>query len=125
MDEGILQISEVLEHRALPAVGERTVFFPRLVLDSHAHREHQSGIPDDSHPDLRLVFVERIAVEGFREPGSIRPSGVVEVVGNELMELGIGIGVVVWIVGVIDAYLIGQKLERGEPVEEWEFFWKS
>ncbi len=50
--------------------------------------------------------------------------GIVIIVASLLLSC-IGIGVVVWIVGIIDAYMIGQKLERGEPVEEWEFFWKS
>jgi TM2 domain-containing membrane protein YozV len=50
--------------------------------------------------------------------------GIVLIVASLLLSC-IGIGVIVWIVGVIDAYMIGQKLERGEPVEEWEFFWKS
>ena len=50
--------------------------------------------------------------------------GIVLIVATLLLSC-IGIGIIVWIVGIIDAYMIGQKLERGEPVEEWEFFWKS
>jgi TM2 domain-containing membrane protein YozV len=50
--------------------------------------------------------------------------GIVLIAATVLLSC-VGIGFIVWIVGVIDAYMIGQKLERGEPVEEWEFFWKS
>jgi TM2 domain-containing membrane protein YozV len=28
----------------------------------------------------------------------------------------------VWIVAMIDAYIIGKKLERGQPVRRWEWF---
>jgi len=37
----------------------------------------------------------------------------------------IGVGFVVWIVGVVDAYLIGQKLEQGQSVGDMQFFWES
>ena len=50
--------------------------------------------------------------------------GIVIIVAALLLSC-IGIGLIVWIVGIIDAYMIGQKLERGQPVGEWEFFWQK
>ena len=37
----------------------------------------------------------------------------------------IGIGFVIWIAGIVDAYLIGQKLEQGQSVGDMQFFWES
>ena len=31
-------------------------------------------------------------------------------------------GPIGWVIGMIDAYLIGKKLEAGQSVGEWEFF---
>ena len=50
--------------------------------------------------------------------------GIVLIVATVLLSC-IGIGFIIWIVGIIDAYMIGQKLEGGEPVAEWEFFWQK
>ena len=50
--------------------------------------------------------------------------GLVLLVGS--IALGIAsaglLAPVVWILAIVDAYLIGQKLKAGQPVAEWEFF---
>jgi TM2 domain-containing membrane protein YozV len=33
-----------------------------------------------------------------------------------------GIGVLIWIASVIDGFMVGQVLQRGRPVGEWQFF---
>jgi TM2 domain-containing membrane protein YozV len=33
-----------------------------------------------------------------------------------------GIGVLIWIAAVIDGFMVGQVLQRGQPVGEWQFF---
>jgi TM2 domain-containing membrane protein YozV len=50
--------------------------------------------------------------------------GILLIVATVLLSC-VGIGFIIWIVGIIDAYMIGQKLERGEAVGEWEFFWQQ
>jgi len=37
----------------------------------------------------------------------------------------IGIGVIVWILGIIDAYQIATMLKNGQAVGEWQFFWEK
>jgi TM2 domain-containing membrane protein YozV len=39
-----------------------------------------------------------------------------------LTTLCIGLGFILWIIGVIDAYLIAKKLESNKSVQQWEFF---
>ncbi len=34
-----------------------------------------------------------------------------------------GVGVLVWILGIVDAYQIANRLKEGKPVKQWEFFW--
>ena len=35
----------------------------------------------------------------------------------------VGIGFITWIVGIIDAYMIGDKLQKGEAVGDMQWFW--
>lgn len=50
--------------------------------------------------------------------------GIVICVASILLSC-IGVGVIVWIVGVVDAYQIGMRLKNGQAVAEWEFFFQS
>lgn len=34
----------------------------------------------------------------------------------------VGIGVLIWIASVIDGFMVGQVLQSGRPVKEWQFF---
>ncbi|HZS47445.1 MAG TPA: hypothetical protein VFC63_20410 [Blastocatellia bacterium] len=45
--------------------------------------------------------------------------GIVIMVGT-LVTCGL-----VGILGIIDAYMIANRLKEGHPVDEWEFFWQS
>lgn len=38
-----------------------------------------------------------------------------------ILSVGVG-GVVIWVVGIVDSYMIGKKLRDGKPVRQWEFF---
>ena len=42
--------------------------------------------------------------------------------GLIILALTCATGPIGWIVGMIDAYSIGKKLEAGQSVGEWEFF---
>jgi hypothetical protein len=37
----------------------------------------------------------------------------------------VGIGFITWIVGIIDAYMLADKLKKGQPIGDMEFFWES
>jgi len=37
----------------------------------------------------------------------------------------IGIGLITWIVGVIDAYIMADKLQKGEAIGDMQWFWES
>ena len=47
--------------------------------------------------------------------------GIVLLIGS-LVLLPIGIGALVWIGSIIDGFLVGQVLQSGRPVGEWQFF---
>ena len=50
--------------------------------------------------------------------------GIVLIVATALLSC-VGIGVIVWIVGIIDAYQIATLLKNGQSVGEWQFFWEK
>lgn len=50
--------------------------------------------------------------------------GIVLIVASVVLA-PVCIGVIVWIVGIIDAYQIGMRLKNGQAVGEWEFFFQS
>jgi hypothetical protein len=47
--------------------------------------------------------------------------GIVLLVGSYVL-LFIGIGALVWIGSVVDGFMVGQVLQSGRPVGEWQFF---
>ncbi len=49
--------------------------------------------------------------------------GIILIVATILLSC-IGIGVIVWIVGAIDAYVIADRLKQGKSVGDMEFFWQ-
>jgi TM2 domain-containing membrane protein YozV len=50
--------------------------------------------------------------------------GIVLIVASALLSC-VGIGVIVWILGIIDAYQIATMLKNGQSVGEWQFFWEK
>ena len=50
--------------------------------------------------------------------------GIILIVATLLL-ICIGIGLVIPIVGAIDAYIIADKLQKGETVGEMQWFWES
>jgi TM2 domain-containing membrane protein YozV len=48
--------------------------------------------------------------------------GIILIVATALLSC-IGVGVVVWIVGVIDAYMLADKLQKGESIGDMQWFW--
>ncbi len=37
----------------------------------------------------------------------------------------IGIGLITWIVGVVDAYIMADKLQKGEAIGDMQWFWEN
>jgi TM2 domain-containing membrane protein YozV len=50
--------------------------------------------------------------------------GIILIVATILLSC-IGIGLIVPILGAIDAYMIADKLEKGESVGDMQWFWES
>ena len=50
--------------------------------------------------------------------------GIVIIVATLLLSC-IGIGFIIWILGIIDAYQIATMLKNGQSVGDWQFFWEK
>jgi TM2 domain-containing membrane protein YozV len=50
--------------------------------------------------------------------------GIILVVATIILSC-IGVGFIVWIVGIIDAYIMGDKLQKGESLGDMQWFWES
>ena len=50
--------------------------------------------------------------------------GIIIVVVTLLLSC-IGIGLITWIVGVVDAYIMADKLQKGEAIGDMQWFWES
>ena len=51
--------------------------------------------------------------------------GLIICVVTLVLYCAFGIGAILNIVGAVDAYLIAEKLKKGQPVGEMEFFWNK
>ena len=50
--------------------------------------------------------------------------GIVICVASLLLSF-VFVGVIIWLVAIYDAYQIGMKLQSGQAVGEWEFFFQK
>ena len=50
--------------------------------------------------------------------------GIILIVASLLLSC-IGVGFVVWIVGVVDAYILADKLQKGQPIGDMQWFWEN
>jgi TM2 domain-containing membrane protein YozV len=48
--------------------------------------------------------------------------GIILIVATAVLSC-IGIGFIVWIVGIIDAYMLADKLQKGEAIGDMQWFW--
>jgi len=51
--------------------------------------------------------------------------GIVIIVVSLVLSPCFGIGLIPWLVGVIDAYQIAAMLKNGQSVGDWQFFWEK
>lgn len=50
--------------------------------------------------------------------------GIIIVVVTLLLSC-VGIGFITWIVGIIDAYIMADKLQKGEAIGDMQWFWEK
>ncbi len=50
--------------------------------------------------------------------------GIILIVATLLLSC-VGVGFVVWIVGVVDAYILADKLQQGQTIGDMQWFWES
>lgn len=50
--------------------------------------------------------------------------GIIIVVASLVLSC-VGVGFITWIVGIIDAYMMGDKLQKGESIGDMQWFWES
>jgi TM2 domain-containing membrane protein YozV len=50
--------------------------------------------------------------------------GIIIIVVTLLLSC-VGIGFITWIVGIIDAYIMADKLQKGEAIGDMQWFWEK
>jgi TM2 domain-containing membrane protein YozV len=50
--------------------------------------------------------------------------GIIIIVVTLLLSC-VGIGFIIWIVGIIDAYIMADKLQKGEAIGDMQWFWEK
>lgn len=50
--------------------------------------------------------------------------GIILIVATLILSC-VGVGFVIWVVGVIDAYIMADKLQKGQPIGDMQWFWES
>lgn len=51
--------------------------------------------------------------------------GIILIVVTVLLYCAFGLGVIVNILGAIDAYMLADKLQKGQPIGDMEWFWEK
>lgn len=51
--------------------------------------------------------------------------GILLIVGTLVGMPLCGVGIIIYVIGVLDAYRMAQKLQRGQPIGDMEFFLES
>lgn len=50
--------------------------------------------------------------------------GIIIIVATLILSC-IGVGFIVWVVGVIDAYIMADKLQKGQAIGDMQWFWEN
>lgn len=50
--------------------------------------------------------------------------GIILIVATLILSC-VGVGFVIWVVGVIDAYIMADKLQKGQPIGDMQWFWEN
>lgn len=51
--------------------------------------------------------------------------GIILIVVTVLLYCAFGLGVIINILGAIDAYMLADKLQKGQPIGDMEWFWEK
>ena len=50
--------------------------------------------------------------------------GIIIIVASLILSC-VGVGFIAWIVGVVDAYMMADKLQKGESIGDMQWFWEN
>jgi hypothetical protein len=42
-----------------------------------------------------------------------------------LLSFCFGLGVITWVLGIIDAYMLADKLQKGQAIGDMQWFWEN
>jgi TM2 domain-containing membrane protein YozV len=51
--------------------------------------------------------------------------GVILMVVTLLLSFCFGLGVITWVLGIIDAYMLADKLQKGQAIGDMQWFWEN
>lgn len=51
--------------------------------------------------------------------------GVILIVASLLLSFCFGLGIIPWVLGIIDAYMLADKLQKGQIIGDMQWFWES
>ena len=79
-----------------------------------------------SDPPKNAVIAAVLSLILFGGVGQIylgqTKKGIIIIVASVVLSC-VGIGFITWIVGIIDAYMMGDKLQKGESIGDMQWFW--
>ena len=75
-------------------------------------------------PVIALLLNLLLAGGGYLYIGQIE-KGLVAIIATLILTLFCGVGIFIPILTCIDGFRLAQRLENGQNIEEWEFFWNQ
>ncbi len=51
--------------------------------------------------------------------------GIILMVVNLVLSFCFGLGVITWVLGIIDAYMLADKLQKGQTIGDMQWFWEN
>ena len=81
-----------------------------------------------SYPPKNPVVITIISSLLFGGVGQVQlgqtKKGIIIIILT-LMLLPVGVGFIIWIGGIIDAYMMADKLQKGEAIGDMQWFWEN
>jgi TM2 domain-containing membrane protein YozV len=51
--------------------------------------------------------------------------GIILMVVTLILSFCFGLGVITWVLGIIDAYMMADKLQKGQTIGDMQWFWEN
>jgi TM2 domain-containing membrane protein YozV len=51
--------------------------------------------------------------------------GIILIVVTLVLSFCFGLGVITWVLGIIDAYVMADKLQKGQTIGDMQWFWEN